>query len=174
MEFLNEAAFEEEYGSQESWLSRTPGAKKYVPFFDLQTQTQCLQAQTQGLQVVQGSQVIPRSAAASLGGFPLIIPAKPKKNAPLPPSAAGTATPGGHTPFSGIPPPGHTPFSGIPPPRHTPFSGIPPPEHTPLSGIPPPPLPLASANSKADSQPAHVYMQLGVERVVHLDYLLFS
>ncbi|PLW14012.1 hypothetical protein PCASD_23163 [Puccinia coronata f. sp. avenae] len=104
MEFLNEAAFEEEYGSQESWLSPTPGAKKYVPFFDLQTQTQCLQVQTQGLQVVQGSQVIPRSVAALLGGFPLIIPAripaKPKQNAPLPPSAAGTATPGGHTPFS--------------------------------------------------------------------------
>jgi hypothetical protein len=161
MEFLNEAAFEEEYGSQESWLSPTPGAKNYVPFFDLQTQTQCLQAQT------QGSQVIPRSAAALSGGFPLIIPAripdKPKQNAPLPPSGAGTATPGGHTPFSGIPPPGHTPFSGIPPL-----------EHTPLSGIPPPPLPLASANSKADSQPAHVYMQPGVERVVHLDYLLFS
>ncbi|PLW17710.1 hypothetical protein PCASD_18682 [Puccinia coronata f. sp. avenae] len=92
MEFLNDAAFEEDNGSQESWLSPTPGAKKYVLFFNLQKQA-------------QGSQVIPRSAAALLGAFLLIIlarnPAKIKENVPPPPSGAATATPGGHTPFSG-------------------------------------------------------------------------
>ncbi|PLW29231.1 hypothetical protein PCASD_02162 [Puccinia coronata f. sp. avenae] len=71
MEILNNAAFEENCGTQDSWLTPSPGATKYVPFLDSQT---------------QGSQLVTRSAAALLGAFPLILPtrtgADPKRNAP--------------------------------------------------------------------------------------------
>ncbi|PLW24080.1 hypothetical protein PCASD_07850 [Puccinia coronata f. sp. avenae] len=128
MEFLNNTAFEENCGTQDSWLTPLPGATKYVPFLDSQT---------------QGSQLVTRSAATLSGAFPLILPtrtgANPKQNAPPPtlptrmvadpknnvpappiptrngtnpiqnpppqPSGTATPTPGGHTPFSGIPPP---------------------------------------------------------------------
>ncbi|PLW44047.1 hypothetical protein PCASD_04840 [Puccinia coronata f. sp. avenae] len=56
MEFLNNSAFEENSGSQESWLSPLPGATKYIPFLDLQS---------------QGSQMFTRRATS--GAFPLII-----------------------------------------------------------------------------------------------------
>ncbi|PLW23469.1 hypothetical protein PCASD_13630 [Puccinia coronata f. sp. avenae] len=173
MEYLNDAAFDNNSESQESWLTPSPGATKYIPFLDSQTQGS----------PVQGSQVLARSAAASSGAFPLIVPtrnvsnpfqnapaqpfvtrnaADPKHQAPPPPlatrnacaskqnahplpSGAAMPTPGGHTPFSGIPPP---------PIASTPASLA-------AAGIP-------------DSQQLRTYTQPGVIRAVHLDYVLYS
>ncbi|PLW23494.1 hypothetical protein PCASD_13626 [Puccinia coronata f. sp. avenae] len=173
MEYLNDTAFDNNSESQESWLTPLPGATKYIPFLDSQTQGS----------PVQGSQVLARSAAASSGAFPLIVPtrnvsnpfqnapaqpfvtrnaADPKHQAPPPPlatrnacaskqnahplpSGAATPTPGGHTPFSGIPPP---------PIASTPASLA-------AAGIP-------------DSQQLRTYTQPGVIRAVHLDYVLYS
>ncbi|PLW26645.1 hypothetical protein PCASD_22943 [Puccinia coronata f. sp. avenae] len=86
MEYLNNAAFGDENDSQDSWLSPSPGAKKYVPFLTLQTQTRS-QAQTHGSQAqTDGSPVVTRSAAALSGAFPLMLPprngAVPKQMAP--------------------------------------------------------------------------------------------
>jgi hypothetical protein len=90
MEFLNDAAFEENSGSQEFWLSPLPGATKYIPLLDLQT---------------QGLQMFTRRAAS--GAFPLIIPsskgADPKQNAPSQPMPTGmgvSASVMPRTPFS--------------------------------------------------------------------------
>ncbi|PLW36240.1 hypothetical protein PCASD_12062 [Puccinia coronata f. sp. avenae] len=86
MEYLNNAAFGEKSDSQDSRLSPSPRAKKYVPFLTLQTQTRS-QAQTQGSQAqTNGSPVVTRSAAALSGAFPLMLPprngAVPKRMAP--------------------------------------------------------------------------------------------
>ncbi|PLW24446.1 hypothetical protein PCASD_11581 [Puccinia coronata f. sp. avenae] len=74
MEYLNNAAFDDNSESQESWLTPLPGATKYIPFLDSQT---------------QGSQVLSRSATASSGAFPLIVPTRnvsnPIQNAPAQP-----------------------------------------------------------------------------------------
>ena len=79
MEYLNNAAFDDNGESQESWLTPLPGATKYIPFLDSQTQGS----------PVQGSQVLARSAAASLGAFPLIVLTRnvsnPNQNAPAQP-----------------------------------------------------------------------------------------
>ncbi|PLW29133.1 hypothetical protein PCASD_15996 [Puccinia coronata f. sp. avenae] len=76
MEYLNDATFDGNGESQESWLSPSPGATKYIPFLDSQTQGS----------PVQGSQVLTRSAAALSGAFPLIVPTRnvsnPNQNAP--------------------------------------------------------------------------------------------
>ncbi|PLW40512.1 hypothetical protein PCASD_08857 [Puccinia coronata f. sp. avenae] len=181
MEYLNDAAFEDENDSQDSWLSPSPGAKKYVPFLTSQTQTrsqaqtQGSQAQTNGSPVVTGSQVVTRSAAA------LSVTAAP-----------------GHTPFCGFPAlaavasgptPGHTPFCGFPasaaiaatpPPGHTPFCGFPASAAMVATATPEGPAPLSStldstvSTAEATSQPAHVYTQPGVMRSIHLDYVLYS
>ncbi|PLW28845.1 hypothetical protein PCANC_18398 [Puccinia coronata f. sp. avenae] len=63
MEFLNDSAFEENSGSQESWLSPLPGTAKYIPFLD---------SQTQGLQMF--------TRRATSGAFPLIIPSSKGAN----------------------------------------------------------------------------------------------
>jgi hypothetical protein len=179
MEFLNNAAFEDNRGTQESWLSPLPGATKYVPFLDSQT---------------QGSQVFTRSAAALSGAFPLIIPTRnganpkqiapsqrmptgigadpkqyvppppfatqngssPQQNTPAPHSSAATPAPGGQSPFSGI--------------AQTPTPG----GHTPFSGIQPPFPSSAPASAGVNSQLFNGYTQPGVERQVHIDYLLYS
>ncbi|PLW13341.1 hypothetical protein PCASD_08856 [Puccinia coronata f. sp. avenae] len=105
MEFLNNAAFEDNRGTQESWLSPLPGATKYVPFLDSQT---------------QGSQVFTRSAAALSGAFPLIIPtrngADPKQIAPSQRMPTGI----GADPKQYVPPPPFATQNGSSPQQNTP------------------------------------------------------
>jgi hypothetical protein len=45
--------------------------------------------------------------------------------------------------------------------------------HTPFSGIPPLFFSSAASAAGAISQQSHVYTQLGVKRMVHLDYVLY-
>ncbi|PLW17179.1 hypothetical protein PCASD_18135 [Puccinia coronata f. sp. avenae] len=85
MEYINNATFDENSESQDSWLAPSPGATKFIPFLDSQPQGSPLQE----------SQVIARSAADLLGAFPLIIQtrnvASPNQNAPPQPFVTGNA-----------------------------------------------------------------------------------
>jgi hypothetical protein len=171
IEYLNDAAFGEDSGSQESWLAPSPGTTKYTSFLDSQT---------------QGSQVFTRSAATPSGAFPLILltrtGANCKQNTPSQPLPTGFGA--GSKQYLPPPPPSPTqnvanplqnalpPSSGAATPGYTPFYGIPatptPNKHTPFLGILPP-----SSAAGSNSQQSHIYTQPGVQSTVHLDYLWY-